>query len=334
MLQSPVPTATTHTEGRSSQREADMWPYVEAKHKAAIRKALDNDRAAIKAARLSATSDPKFDLLTPEQKEAKMQCAAEEKLQWRKDNDCHASCTYSEFANYVSPHVYGKTAYGELERKEKKAFFERQIAALRLEHYASGGRPRHRHDDGEDDEEPIPQKQEGEIKREFSDIPAAEYTEPHEARASRGRARTHIKEHSEDEDSEEGIEEDDSEDGGSDEDDTTQVRHGGAQTGGARNANAEESDSEDEAAVPLVAVSRGMPLPEDAAMPALKEVNLKQRFATGIRCVEQAVIRGQVPTQGDSNKSNSKKRESERDGRERYGGSFGATKRAKVEVAI
>lgn len=232
-------------------------------------------------------------MMTKEDQDRIMEDAALRRMRERKANGKHVSCKYPEFEGYITPCAYGKTKEGDMDKDER---FRRQIQALREARYASGGRPR-RHDDGEDDDEeppPTPKKQEGGIKGELSDI--KEYVEPHQPRASRGasrgRARSHGKGESEDDDSEENSEEEDSDEEDSDADsendikDTIHVRHRGANTGAARHTNAEESDSGDEAAVPLVAVSRGLPVPEGAAMPALKAVNLKQRFATGIRCIE------------------------------------------------
>lgn len=333
MFQTPDATIYSAKPRRPDSRTLNMRAFDETKYKADIKRVLHNDQQAAQSARRSAARDSKFDLMTPEQQERKMEEAAKDKLDDRKASDKHVSYKYPVFVDYITPFAYGKTGEGD-SKKQLKDLIDTQIEALRQAYYASGGRAQ-RHDDGEDDhEEPPPaaKKEEGRIQREFSDM--KEYTESHEAQTSQPRATVHHKEDSWDKNHEDS-EEDDSEDEDSDKDDTIQVRHPGRHRRATTSAGTQKSndgDDKEETRVPLVAVSRGMPLPEGAAMPVLASINLKQRFATGIRCVEQAVIRGQVPTDDGSTKSNSKKRASEH--HERYGSILNARKRAKIEMEI
>lgn len=269
-----------------------------------------------------------------------MEKAAKDKLDHRKQSDNHASCKYPVFVNYITPFAYGMTNEGD-SKKQLKELVDTQIEALRQAYYASSGSAQ-RHDDGEDDhEEPPPtsKKEEGGIDRQLSDI--KEYVEPHQARPSRGRTGD-VSDGEESDDEEESHDEDSDEDSRY-EGETIHVRprvlpaSRWATTGSVHHAKAEKDADEDEASaawvatIPLVAVSRGMPLLDGAAMPALSNINLKQRFATGIRCVEKAVIRGQLPAE-DHRKSHSKKRAFEHhDG---YGGVSSARKRAKLEMEV
>ncbi|TLD09588.1 hypothetical protein E2P81_ATG10441 [Venturia nashicola] len=278
MLQSPLST----TMGSKSMRAADGLAKARAKTKFDIYRRLQNDKNAIAIARKSALSSSNWSTMDTKHQERAMKDAALAKIQQRKATGNHVSSVFPIFNDYIPPQAYGQTAK---EDSERDALVARQLDLLN--DASARVQP-----EEEDDEELDPRikKHENDDVRELKDI--APYTKGQKASTTkRGKAGKIVATDHDDSDTGDSSSADSN-------DEDEEVSDAESDISLLEAEEDEDEDGEDEDGyhhVTFVAVSRGRPLPSDMPVPAKAYENRKQRFSTGIKCIEQAVVRGQFP---------------------------------------
>lgn len=280
MPQGPVSAATTP----KYKRTADNLAQAREKTKFDINRTLQNDRNAIAVARKSVMKSADWSMMNTKQRERMMDDAALAKIQQRKAGGIYVGSYFPVFNDYIPPHAYGRFAKGN---GEKDALVRRTLDLM------DDASARVRPEEGDDDEvTPSMKKLQSDNKRALRDI--TPYTLGQKA-ASTKRGKAGIVSDADNDGSatsrnstadgnDEEVSDTDSELSeleSEDEEDESKVED-------------EYEDEDEEEHGPLVVVSRGRPLSNDTPKPAKAYVNLKQHFATGIKSVEQAVVRGQV----------------------------------------
>lgn len=326
MLQSPASNTMTP----KSKMATGKLGQDREKTRAGIKKRLENDKQAIKVARKAPTSDPNWKKMDTKRQEKVQEKAALAKIQQRKDAGIHVSNYYPIFKDYVPHCAYGSNKRGDIERD---TLIVRHLDSLED---ASGRMQSEEGDDEEEDvKDPSIKKQENDDVHELKDC--APYTKGKKAaptkRGKVGKAGVRDDDDSDTGDSSTADSDDEDQDISEAESEISELE---SEEGEGENDDEEEEDDR----VRFVAVSRGRPLPSDLPLPAKAYVNRKQHFATGIKCIEQAVVRGQVPRDDgkgqklddsvENEDSTSKKRACD-DG-ENGGRALRKTKRVKVEA--
>lgn len=295
MLQSPI------SAGSSAQESMAILARAEArlKHKPIIFRHLGNDKNAIEYARKKA-NETWSTVMSGPRLEQKLVDAALDKIQYRKVEGSHVSCHYPVFKNYVSPYAYGKSGRGDVERDR---LIERHLDTL-------CGRLGRAYSEEEDDDEELPpslKKQEGEGEQELMDVPDFVQTPkatpielslkdqgyPRKTQKSYHPSRTtrSTMQASSPVENDNGDESESNSNSDSDSD-----ADSNADSEGAEQDNEDESDEED---VPMVAVSRSLPLLKDMPVPTKATLKPKHRFSTSTEGGLKAVSRGWVASNDD-----------------------------------
>lgn len=290
---SPVPETTRDHLGKEALAHAKGVCRTE------INRRLQNDRTAIFAARREAKTFHDWAALQPQKRDEIQQAAALRKIEERKRKYHHVSHYFPIFKDYVPPVAYGKVSS---EDSEKEDLINKQLESL--EHVRARV-PHHEEEEGDDEEmmPPSVKKQEDDNTQELREIPR--FGRKREARStplslndqgcsqktsqwnnssittrSTVRDSSSTKSENEDEPESESKSECESE---------SEVE--------ADSEDAGEVGEDEEDYVPMVAVSRTLPLLKDMPASTKDTPAVKHRFSTV--CTERGVSRGWVASTDD-----------------------------------
>lgn len=277
MLQSPVSNTMTPKSKTANGKLGQEKESI----RTAINRRLQYDQQAIKAARNAAADDPNWSKMDVKRQEKLQEKASLSKIQQRKEAGIHVSNHYPIFKDYVPHSAYGITKRGDIERD---TLIIRHLDSL------NDASARVQSEEGDDEElDPRIKKQEHDDDRELKDI--SPYTKGQKATTTkRGKVG---KGTMTDEDSD--IGDSSAADSNDEDEDVSEAESEISELESEEDEDEDGDDDDEDEHVTFVAVSRGRPLPSDIHVPAKAYVNRKQHFATGIKCIEQAVVRGQVP---------------------------------------
>lgn len=287
---SPVPETTRDHLGREALAHAKGVCRTE------INRRLQNDRTAIFAARREAKTFHDWTALQPQKREEIQQAAALRKIEERKRKGHHVSHYYPIFKDYISPVAYGKVSSGD---SEKEDLINKQLESL--EHVRARV-PQYEEEEGDDEEmmPPSVKKQEDDITQELRDIPR--FGRKRGARSTplslndQGCSQKTSQSNNSSITTRSTVR--DSSSTKSDNESESEVESESESAVEADSEDGEEDSEDEEDYVPMVAVSRTLPLLKDMPASAKDTPTVKHRFSTV--CTERGVLRGWVASDCDA----------------------------------
>ena len=302
MLGTPISLDSYAKERLMSEKRVDDRAKIT--HK--IKRLLENDRLAFRDARKKAEKALTSAVLEPDVLEQKLVDAAFDRLTQRRRAGIDVSTDYPVFKDYIPPAIHGRDAKGLADKHERQ-----RLIALQLDMLCSIRDRTNSHEESDDEEEnPYLKKEDGEdmpvvrdsvrrstkcdtgpTKRDMAaqkDWSMMKGTRPALPTLRRRSTRTITPRHSSD------IEHDD--------DEYTSATEAETEVGSESepDSESENEEGEDCPRVPLVAVTRDLPLLKDQPTSTKSTMIPKHRFATNTESTFKAVILGQIISEHDS----------------------------------